>query len=318
MPERSDIGPSPAGIGLQEEILQGLRGSPRSLPCKLFYDEAGSRLFDRICELPEYYPTRTEIGILHDHAAEMAAVMGSGCVVIELGSGSSIKTRLLLDRLRSTVAYIPVDISGEHLTATTARLQEAYPHLRILPLEADYTQPLELPDIPELRARRIVYFPGSTIGNFTPEQARMFLERLAHMARSGGGLLLGVDLKKDPAVLHAAYNDSKGVTAAFNLNILRHVNRLVNADFYVGQWQHRAFYHEAMGRIEMHLVSQVRQTVSVNGTRFPFDPGETILTEYSYKYATEEVAELARDLFTVEHVWTDRRQYFCVLFMTAL
>jgi dimethylhistidine N-methyltransferase len=318
MPEHRDIGPSPAGIGLQEEILQGLRGVPRSLPCKLFYDEAGSRLFDRICELPDYYPTRTEIGILHDHAGEMAATMGSGCVVIELGSGSSIKTRLLLDRLRSTVAYIPVDISGEHLTATTARMQQTYPNLRILPLEADYTQPLEIPDVPELGARRIVYFPGSTIGNFTPEQARTFLERLARMARSGGGLLLGVDLKKDPTVLHAAYNDSQGVTAAFNLNILRHVNRLMNADFYVGQWQHRALYNEAEGRIEMHLVSQVRQSVSVNGARFRFDPGETILTEYSYKYTTDEVAELARDLFTVQHIWTDRRKYFCVMFMTAL
>lgn len=302
----------------REELLSGLQAQPKTIPCKFFYDERGSKLFDRICELEEYYLTRTEIGIMRRHGGEMAARIGPEALLVEYGSGSSLKTRILLDALEQPTGYVPIDIAREHLQKAARRLARRYPALRIVPVCADYTEEVKLPDLGAKARRTVVYFPGSTIGNFAPEAARAFLARMAATAGTGGGLLIGVDLKKDVATLEAAYNDSKGVTAAFNKNVLRRANRELGADFDLDRFAHRAFYNREEGCIEMHLVSQARQAVTIGDTRIEFDKGESIRTERSYKYDLDEFAALAvRAGFEVEQVWTDKARLFSVQFATV-
>lgn len=306
-----DLHPEPAAF--RAEVTAGLRRSPKTIPPKFFYDKRGSELFDEICRLDEYYPTRTEIGLLERHAAEMAAAIGDGTVLIEFGSGSSIKIRLLLDRLPKLAAYMPIDISKEHLLASAGELVRQYPRLKVEAVCADYTRPLELPGtgLEPNGKRRCVFFPGSTIGNFEPEEAEMFLRQAAALVGPGGGLLIGVDLKKDAAVLHAAYNDARGVTADFNLNLLVRINAEAGGTFDLSAFSHRAFYNADAGRIEMHLVSERAQTVRIGDETFDFAAGEMIHTENSYKYDVEQFRALAgRAGFTARKLWTDDRQWF--------
>jgi len=302
----------------RSEVLTGLQSFEKTLPCKYFYDRHGSQLFDQICELPEYYPTRTEAGIMRDHAEEMAALFGPDCLLIEYGSGSSTKTRILLDHLPHLAGYVPMDISREHLHRAAAGLAAAYPHLDILPLCADYTADFDLPIAHHPVHSRAVYFPGSTIGNFHRDQAETFLTQIAHVCGPGGGLLIGVDLKKNPQVLNAAYNDAQGVTAAFNMNLLRRINDELAADFDLDQFAHRAFYNALAGRIEMHLMSLKPQTTHIGGTAIAFEEEETILTECSYKYSLPDFAALASAAgLAVRKVWTDPAQKFSVQYLTV-
>lgn len=301
-----------------EEVVAGLARPRKTLPSKFFYDERGSRLFDRICELDEYYLTRTELALMETHAEAMAARLGPGCLLVEYGSGSSIKTRILLDHLADPAGYVPIDISREHLLRSAADLSAAYPGLPVRPVCADYTQTLTLPDPGGPVRRTVVYFPGSTIGNFEPEEARAFLVQAARVCGPGGALLIGVDLQKDRAVLEAAYNDAEGVTAAFNKNVLARINAELGADFDLDAFDHRAVYDAALGRIEMHLVSLRDQCARVGAHRFAFRRGETICTEYSHKYTLDGFARLAAEAgFAVEQVWTDARDYFSVQYLAA-
>jgi len=302
-----------------QDTLRGLGQNPKCLPCKYFYDEEGSRLFDRICELEEYYPTRTELAIMRRHAPEMARQSGPEVMLVEFGSGSSLKTRLLLDQLADPVAYVPVDISRDHLERTAGRLARDYPRIEILPVCADFTEPFELPTSSRPASHVAVYFPGSTIGNFEADNARALLGRIASLCGTGGGLLIGIDLKKDTATLEAAYDDAQGVTAAFNLNLLRRINRELGADFRLDRFRHRAVYNRSLGRIEIGLVSRCRQRVSVNGKTFDFDQGEEIRTEYSHKYTVDGFAEMAAgaDLMLRRH-WTDADGLFAVLHLAVL
>jgi dimethylhistidine N-methyltransferase len=295
------------------DVLAGLSASPRTLPCKYFYDERGSALFDEITTLDEYYPTRCELAILRDHAAEIAEAIGPGAVLIEYGSGSSVKTRILLDALTSPAAYVPVDISGEHLMQSAEQLARDCPHLPVFPAVADFTRPFMLPQLPP--GRRIVYFSGSTIGNFTPPEARVLLAGIARLVGERGGLLIGADLQKRRDVLERAYDDARGVTAAFNLNLLVRINRELGGDFDLNSFRHHAIYDEAHGRIEMHLVSTREQTTHVAGQRFRFARGETICTEYSYKYTLPGFAAMCRQVgLVVRRVWADERGLFSVQF----
>ncbi|MEM8856716.1 MAG: L-histidine N(alpha)-methyltransferase [Chloroflexota bacterium] len=296
-----------------EEILAGLNLPQKKLSPKYFYDERGSQLFDQITELEEYYPFRTEASILKRTVPEIFAGLGEDLTIVEYGSGSSVKTEILLDHLADLAAYIPLDISGEHLLKSAKRLASRYPHLKIDPIVADYTQPFKLPDT---IGRRIVFFPGSTIGNFERELAIQFLSSISEIIGPDGGLLLGVDLKKDPARLHAAYNDSKGVTAAFNLNLLEHLNREYGANFNLAAFRHYAFYNPYAGRIEMHLVSEQDQAVCVAGELVAFREGETLWTESSCKYTVEEFAQLAQEAgLRVKQVWTDEEELFSVQYL---
>jgi L-histidine Nalpha-methyltransferase len=298
------------------DVLRGLKAPKKELSCKYFYDDIGSALFEQITELEEYYPTRTELGIMTRHAAEMAGLLGPRCLLIEYGSGSSLKTRYLLDRLRDPAGYVPIDVSGEHLGCSARALEEEYPDIDVMPLCADFTRPLDLPTCRKPAARRVVYFPGSTLGNFTLEEAISLLRQTASLCGRDGGILLGIDLRKDPGVMEAAYNDRLGVTAAFNRNILVRINRELGANFDVDQFAHRAWYNAANGRIEMHLVSRRDQIVRVGGVPFFFAAGESIHTENSHKYSLPVLTELAEaGGFTTERVWTDERQYFCVAYL---
>jgi dimethylhistidine N-methyltransferase len=311
--------PSATQAASVQEVLRGLRSPQKELPCKLFYDRIGSELFEQITSLDEYYPTRAELRIMRACAAEIAARLGPNCLLIEYGSGSSTKTRLLLDQLERPAAYVPIDISRELLEESAAELMRAYRGLRVIPVSADYTTPLELPAGLPPHARRIAYYPGSTIGNFVPEDARRFMARMADVCGRGGGLLIGVDLKKDPLMLHRAYNDALGVTAAFNLNILVRLNRELGANFAVERFRHYAFYNPVFARVEMHLVSLEEQTVRVVDTDIHFERGESIWTEASYKYAPKEFAELAAAAgWHVDQVWTDDRGLFSVQYLTLV
>jgi dimethylhistidine N-methyltransferase len=304
--------PSPAKSAFQTDVERGLAAHPKSVPCKYFYDERGSELFSRICELGAYYPTRTELRIMQSHVEEMTSLIGRGARLVELGSGSSMKTRVLLDRLHHLEAYVPVDISGEYLARAATALAQDYPHIAIVPVCADYSHSFDLP-IAARATRTVVYFPGSTIGNLLPTEARRFLKVMARLAGPRGGLLIGVDLKKDPRILHAAYNDPEGVTAAFNLNLLRRINRELGGDFDLERFRHHAFYDAANGRIEMQLVSLARQIVRVQASRFSFAEGEAITTEYSYKYDVGEFEKLAASAgFAPRRVWTDEDRLFSV------
>jgi len=303
---------------LLSEIIDGLSQQQKMLPSKLFYDERGSRLFDMICELEEYYLTRTETKILSDNIEDITSLIGNKCVLVELGSGSSIKIRLLLDHLKDLAAYVPVDISSDHLIKSNRMLKEEYPDLNIYPLAADYTRWFSLPDIKEGYNSIDAFYPGSTIGNFAPLEAREFLERIAEICGRGSGLLIGVDLQKDEKILSKAYNDSEGITAEFNLNILNHINNLLGANFDLSKFRHQAFYNKREGRIEMHLLSLAQQVIKLNGHSFSIGRYETILTEYSYKFTTESFAELVKDIYEVEKVWTDGNKLFSVQFLRAL
>lgn len=299
------------------ELNAGLSLDARSISPKFFYDVAGSALFDRICELPEYYPTRTEVRILTECAPEIAAQIGPHAEIVEFGAGSLTKVRLLLDALESPKRYVPIDISGEHLEAAAARLRKDYPKLIVQPMVADYTMPLVLPSREKGGGQRVGFFPGSTLGNFSPEEALAFMQ-LAQRLLRGGGLLLGVDLVKDPALLHAAYNDAQGVTAAFNLNLLRRANAELETDFDVDGFTHAAFYNSPLRRIEMHLVSRRAQTVTLDGQRFNFEEGETIHTENSHKFTVDGLRALAvKAGFRPAAVWTDPERMFSVHWLQA-
>ena len=311
-----------ADPALCAEVLRGLRGTPKTLPPKLFYDAEGARLFEAICALDEYYLTRAELEILERHVGEIAALAGPRCALVEYGSGAGVKVRLLLDALAEPVAYVPIDISREQLARVARDLAARYPHVQVRPLCADYTQHLRLPALPA-DARRLAFFPGSTIGNFHPAEAAAFLRRVRRAighppaSRAPGALVLGVDRRKDAHTLHAAYNDRAGVTAAFNLNVLRRLNRELGADFDLERFRHCAFFDRRTSRIEMHLESLEAQTVRVAGETIAFERGETIWTESSYKYDRARLDRVAAAAgFSVDHLWTDAGERFWVVFLT--
>lgn len=303
-----------------DDVLAGLGSKPKALSPKYFYDARGCELFEAICELPEYYPTRTELALMRDCAADMAAHLGEGGLLIEFGSGASVKTEVLLRTLRPA-AYVPIDIAMDALQASTARLAAGFPQLPILAVCADYMQPLRVPELELARIkapRRVIYFPGSTIGNLTPAEAQEFLGRARELAGRDGAMLIGVDLKKDSGLLHAAYNDAQGVTAEFNLNLLRRINRELAADFDLDQFRHVAFYNPAAGRIEMHLESLREQTVTISGRSFVFGAGERMHTENSCKYSVAEFQRLAQASgFRPAQVWVDAGRLFAVHLLLA-
>ena len=288
------------------DIRAGLGQQQKSISPKYFYDDAGSKLFDAICELPEYYPTKTELGIMYENIAELATLVGPQASLIEFGSGSSLKTRVLLECLPELAVYVPVDISEEHLLQTAESIRADFPAVEVLPVVADFMRPFQLPSPQVMPLRNIIYFPGSTIGNFPKEAAHELMQVMHHEAGEDGALLIGVDLQKDVAVLERAYNDSQGITAEFNLNVLRRLNREFDGTFDLDRFAHRAIYNEAAGRIEMYLDSLVDQTASVGGKEFRFAEGESILTEHSHKYTLEGFAGMALEAgFRVERVWMD-------------
>ena len=296
---------------LKQEVLTGLTEHPKAISPKFFYDEYGSQLFDKITELPEYYPARTEMEILKTYRQEMTAYLGAECLLLELGSGSSQKVRLLLEALRPAI-YLPIDISKDFLLHSAQALAQEYPDLEVHAACVDYSAEFQLPHYPE-EMPRAAFFPGSSIGNFEPQQAQVLLQRIAQALGTEAHLLIGVDLKKDPERLNAAYNDAQGVTAAFNLNLLTRINRELSADFAVEQFSHQAFYNADHGRVEMHLVSEASQQVHVDGQGFTFQEQETIHTENSYKYSIEQFHTLAAHSgFEAQAVWTDAEQLFSV------
>lgn len=306
---------------MRAEVLAGLALPQKSLPPKLFYDAAGAALFERICELDEYYLTRAELEILRAHVDEVAALMGPRCALVEYGSGAGVKVRLVLDALAAAgtpaAAYVPIDISREQLASVAAGLAADYPRVRIEPVCADYTSRVHLPPL-AAGARCVAFFPGSTIGNFHPTEAAAFLRRVRRTVGPGGGLLLGVDRRKAARVLHAAYDDRAGVTAAFNLNILARLNRELDADFDLGAFRHRAVWSDRASRIEMHLVSAGAQTARVAGERVAFERGETIWTESSYKYDRPRLDRLVTEGgFCIERLWTDREERFWMAFLAV-
>ncbi|MFC1932750.1 L-histidine N(alpha)-methyltransferase [Chloroflexota bacterium] len=298
------------------EVLSGLQKPQKELPCKYFYDEQGSLLYELICALDEYYIPRTEVAIMEANIEEIVELLGSMVLLIEYGSGSSTKTCILLDHLHDLAAYMPIDICREQLLRVTEELVSAYPQLEVQPVCADFSGDLKLPIVNQSFHRRVVYFPGSTIGNFDPIQARRLLKSIAQMCGPGGGLLIGVDLKKNPTVLHHAYNDYQGVTAAFNLNLLKRINRELGSDFQTECFEHYAFYNPREGRVEMHLVNLKDQTVHLDDVTIPFVQGESIWTESSYKYKLDGFEQMAAAAgLKVKHVWTDERQWFSVQYL---
>ena len=296
------------------DVISDLGKQPKQLQCKYFYDERGSQLFDQICELDEYYLTRTELAIMDQYIDEMARQLGSEVMLVEFGSGSSTKTRTLLDALHDPVAYVPIDISEEHLLKTARTLQQAYPRIEILPVVADFTSVIELPHSTREASHAAVYFPGSTIGNFTPDEAGKMLKRFSRLLGPQGGLLIGIDLQKSPQVIEAAYNDKKGITAEFNLNLLHRINSELGADFDVDDFEHRADYNEELGRVEIYVVSKVDQSVQIGDHEIRFEANEAVLTEYSHKYTIEGFTELAATAqFSLHKYWTDPDRLFAVM-----
>lgn len=294
------------------DVIAGLTREQKAIAPKYFYDAEGSRLFEAITRLPEYYPTRTEIGILKDNVGAITRLFPPAAALVEFGSGSSVKTRILLRSETRIAAYVPVDISGDFLEQEAARLRRELPHLAVLPVAADFTRPFDLPR--DVRAMsRIGFFPGSTIGNFEPDAARRFLENAREVLGAGALMIVGADLRKDPAVLEAAYDDAAGVTARFNRNLLVRINRELGANFDVGAFGHRALYDEQAGRIEMHLVSLRDQQVTIRGRLFRFRQGETIHTENSHKFTVPAFVALARSAgWASMAVWTDAERLFSV------
>jgi len=316
--ENTSLVAAAAKENFREEVLAGLSKSPRRLPYKFFYDERGAQLFQQICDQPEYYVTRTEIEILRLHGTEMAKALGPQVELIGLGTGAGTKTRILLEELHNPAVYVPIDISKEQLEKSSARFREMFPALQVLPVCADYLEPFELPLPRHLSSRSVIYFPGSTIGNFEPEAAGEFLARMVELAGDGGGLLIGVDLQKDRDVLEHAYNDDAGVTAQFNKNLFVRINRELGANFDLNRWQHHAIYNSTEGRIEIYLISDNEQTVHIGDREFQFRAGEEILTEYSYKHTVAGFIELSRQAgFHFEQVWTDAARWFGVFYFTV-
>ena len=299
-----------------DEIIDGLSQAEKMISPKYFYDERGSQLFEEITRLPEYYPTETELGIMRSNVDEIARLAGKHASLIEFGSGSSLKTRVLLEHLNELAAYVPVDISEGHLLASALQIRAEFPGLEVLPVVADFTQPFQLPSPAVMPIRNIVYFPGSTIGNFTHDEAHELLKVMHHEAGEGGALLIGVDLQKDPDIIRRAYNDNAGVTAEFNLNMLRHLNREFHADFDLDAYEHSAEYNEEEGRIEIRLISDHTQLVTVGDASFSIDKNEAILTEYSHKYTLDGFAAMAKAAgFNVECVWMDAERLFSVQYL---
>lgn len=299
-----------------DDVVGGLSLPQKTLPSKYFYDERGSQLFDDICELEEYYVTRAESLLMTENVGEIASVIGPEALLIEYGSGSSQKTRLLLKNLDGPVGYVPIDISGDYLSEVGLSLQADFPGIEIMPLPADFTGQFELPTPSMSERKRVVYFPGSTIGNFQPFEAQSLLAGMADLAGPDGGVLIGIDLDKDRDLLRAAYNDSAGVTAQFNLNVLTRINRDLGASFDVSNFRHEAIYNEDTSCIEMHLVSEGHQIVDVCNYSFEFKANETILTEYSHKYSPGSFAKLAGEAgLAVKRQWTDENGMFAVLYM---
>ena len=311
-----DYHPKPADF--HADVIQGLQQAQKVIPPKYFYDQRGSQLFDNICELPEYYPTRTELSILESNAADIAKCIGPECLLVEPGSGSSHKVRILLDTLKPQ-AYIPMDISKTHLIQAAKNISTDYPWLDVHASCIDFTEKLHLPNsLPDV-SKKVAFFPGSSIGNFEPEEAVHFLRDTAEMVEQGGGLLIGVDLKKEVDILNAAYNDSQSVTADFNLNLLQRINNELDGGFDLDSFEHHAFYNEEKGRIEMHLVSSISQQVVIDDMAFDFDDGETIHTECSYKYTVQEFQGLAKKAgFRTNQVWLDNANLFSVHYFTVV
>jgi dimethylhistidine N-methyltransferase len=304
---------APSEESFRDAVLAGLADEPKTLPCKFFYDARGSALFEQICDVPEYYLTRTEIAILEEYAGEIARHIGAHCRLIELGSGSSRKVRILLAALETPAAYVAVDISRELLRQAASRLSTDFPEFRVIAVCADYTRPFPLPPLPGPAGKRVGFFPGSTIGNFEPEAVVRFLAHCAELLGPQGEMLVGVDLKKDRAILERAYNDRAGLNAAFNLNLLERINRELDGDLEIARFEHLAFYSEEKGRMELYLKSLADQTATIAGRRFQFAEGERIHTENSYKYAIPEFHALAaRAGFTAVHTWTDPGELFSV------
>lgn len=299
-----------------EQVLRGMSRDPKTIPSKFFYDEKGSHLFDAICELPEYYPTRTEMKIMQDSLPQMVETIGSEVQLIEFGSGSSAKTRMLLEAMRDPVAYVPIEISRSHLLDSSEQIAALHPNLNVLPICADYMQDLMLPELGEAK-RRVIYFPGSTIGNLTRDVARGFLSRMANMAGAEGGLLIGVDLRKSPDILIPAYNDRQGVTAEFNLNLIDRIARELDSDIDRSNFEHQAIWNDVDSRIEMHLVSKRSQVFQIAGHSFAMTKDESILTEYSHKYTLEGFDDLVEG-WQLEQLWTDENAWFAVLWMKTL
>jgi dimethylhistidine N-methyltransferase len=303
---------------LRQELLAGLCRTHKKIPCKFLYDETGSQLFEKICALEDYYVTRTELEILNSHTQDIARELGSETFLVELGSGSGIKTRLLLQNLQDPIAYVPVDISRDMLLESSLTLQHAFPNLEILPVCADYTRPFPLPIPTKKNARQVsIFFPGSTIGNFEPVEAAAFLRRLSMLCRNGS-LVIGVDLRKDPSLITAAYDDKEGVTAAFNLNLINRINREFGVDLDPKDFSHSAIYDVCLGRVEMHLVCQKRRRVKLDGHEIHFEMGERIHTEYSYKYSLQQFRSLARLAgFEPCGCWTDKSASFGVFYLES-
>ncbi|MDA1279704.1 MAG: L-histidine N(alpha)-methyltransferase [Chloroflexi bacterium] len=301
-----------------DDVVTGLSQSQKTLPSKYFYDEHGSKLFDDICELDEYYVTRTESALMQTHVVEIAAAVGPEAILVEYGSGSSQKTRLLLEHLDRPAGYVPVDISSEYLAKTGRALQAEFPHINVVPVAADFTEVFGVPNSVPVSARKVIYFPGSTIGNFRRPDAIELLSRMSGVAGSSGGILIGVDLDKNRDVLHNAYNDSSGVTAEFNLNVLRRINRELGGSFDLTGFRHNAIFNPSDACIEMHLVSTRRQTVNVCKYVFEFEENETILTEYSHKYTLDSFRQIAEEArLSVKNTWTDANDMFAVLYLEA-
>ncbi len=296
------------------DVLEGLRKSQKTLPSKYFYDKKGSELFESICNLEEYYLTRTELEVMEENIHEITKKLGDHVQLIELGSGSSVKTRLLLNNLEHIASYVPVDISEEFLEEVTENLKNEYPDLIIKPVSADYTKPFDLPES-KPGIKKIIYFPGSTIGNFTKEKANRFIASIADLVGENGGLLIGFDLIKDRDTLIAAYDDSKGITAAFNKNILAHINRELDADFDLNQFEHRAVFNEEASRIEMHLVSKIEQQIKIGGSEIQFFEGETIHTENSHKYSLASFRVMTAPYFEKALSWTDKQELFAIQYL---
>ncbi|KIG12707.1 hypothetical protein DB30_01065 [Enhygromyxa salina] len=318
------IAPPSEDRSFAQDVVLGLSSTPKRLPCKYFYDARGSALFDQITELPEYYPTRTEVALMRAHAAKMAATIGADALLVELGSGSSIKTRLLLDELERPAGYVPVDISAAHLQQAANSIAADYPGLEVMPVAADFTRGFEIPRPSTGAARSVVYFPGSTIGNFTSDRALKLLQAIAgfvgaNQDERAGGLLLGFDLVKPTNVLLRAYDDAQGVTAAFNLNLLERINRELNGNFELAHFQHHAIWNAELARVELYIRSTRAQVVHVAGHPFEFAAGELMLTEYSHKYTRDSIQSLARQAgFERSTIWTDPEQLFGVgLFQLA-
>lgn len=311
------VGGELAAVNFRKDVLEGLARPQKALPPKYFYDAAGSRLFEQICRLHEYYPTRTELGITRRHLNDIARFAGKRCALLEYGSGESLKTRLLIRALQPSV-YMPVDISTDALRGAVKRLGREFPKLGIVAITADFSNPLTVPAY-RGAARLVVYFPGSTIGNLRRDEAQAFLKMTRGQVGPSGAMLVGVDLKKDANVLHAAYNDAKGVTADFNLNLLARINRELVGDFDLRRFGHYAFYSPMAGRIEMHLVARGAHAVNIGNYRFSFYRGESIHTENSYKYSVEEFEALAANAgFKLAKLWTDDRRWFGVFGLVAV